>query len=373
MGADVMRFTKSLLAVLLFMGAAVLAFAGEAGAAEAKFKGEYKMSVNISDVTPQGKAVSWFADQVRERTGGRVNIKIFWNGQLFSGKATNELLLMKQNVGDFSLSSFINWAPQFPEGNMFLLPFFISSKPDKYKALDAIEDGKAGAMLTEKIAALNLKVLSWGEQGARELTNSIRAVRKPEDMKGLKIRVVGSPLFIDIFNALGANPMNISWAEAITALQQNTVDGQENPYSVYLPNKIYEFQKYLTEWSYNMDPLIYVVHRKIWDGFPDDVRGIIEECAKDAGMYNKCLARLSLDDGTSEKWLKERGLYPAESDLSAVDPRAFVESKGVEITRLTAEEIKAFADIVAPVREKWIPKVGKELVDAAEEDMEGSM
>jgi len=77
-----------------------------------------------------------------------------------SGKATNELLLMRKGVGDFSLSSFINWAPQFPDGNLFLLPFFISSKPDRYKALDAVEAGKAGKMLERKIDSFGLKVLS---------------------------------------------------------------------------------------------------------------------------------------------------------------------------------------------------------------------
>lgn len=352
-------------------GAVFLVFLGVSCsfAADPKYKPEYKLSVNISEVTPQGKAVAWFAKEVKERTGGKINIKVYWNGQLFSGKATNELLLMRKGVGDFSLSSFINWAPQFPEGNLFLLPWFISDMPDKYKALDAVEAGSAGTMLTGKIDKMGLKVLSWGEQGTREVTNNIRPIKTPADMKDLKIRVVGSPLFLDIFHALGANPMNISWAEALTALQQNTVDGQENPYSVYLPNKIYEFQKYLTEWSYNMDPLIYVVHKKVWDTFPPDVQKTIQECADDAGMYNKCLARLGLDDGTSEKWLKSKNLYPAQNDLSSIDPRGFVKSKGVQVTLLNAAEIKAFADKTVSVREKWIPKVGKELVEAAEKDM----
>jgi tripartite ATP-independent transporter DctP family solute receptor len=362
---DRIRKTFALLFVLYLMTA--VAFA-----AEPRYKNEYKLSVNISDVTPQGKAVARFVQQVREKTGGSVNIKIYWNGQLFAGKATNELLLMKNNVGDFSLSSFINWAPQFTEGNLFLLPWLISSKPDKYKALDAVTQGKAGKMLEEKIAAMGLKVLGWGEQGARELTNNIRPIRTPADLKDLKIRVVGSPLFIDIFNTLGANPMNISWAEAITALQQNTVDGQENPYSVYLPNKLYEFQKYLTEWSYNMDPLIYVVHQKVWNSFPPDVQQIIAECAAEAGMYNRCLSRLGLDDGSSEKWLKSKELYPAADDIAAINPRAFVESKGIQVTLLTAGEVKAFADLVTPVRDKWIPKVGQALVDAAEEDMKNA-
>lgn len=339
-------------------------------ATEVKYKSEYKMSVNISEVTPQGQSAAWFAKEVKLRTNGKVNIKVYWNGQLFSGKATNELLLMKKGVGDVSLSSFINWAPQFPEGNLFLLPWFISDKPDKYKALDAIEAGEAGKMLTGMIYKIGLRVLSWGEQGPREITNNIRPIRTPDDLKDLKIRVVGSPLFLDIFRTLGANPMNISWAEALTALQQNTVDGQENPYSVYLPNKIYEFQKYITEWSYNMDPLIFVVHNKIWESFTKDIQKIIAECAEEAGMYNKCLARLGLDDGSSEKWLKAKGLYPDPKDISAIAPREFVKSKGVQLTQLSPKEIEIFADKLIPVREKWIPKVGIDLVKAAERDMD---
>lgn len=353
----------SLFCALVFM------LTGVAPGYAAKLKAEYKMSVNISEVTPQGKAAAWFVNEVKARTDGKVNIKIYWNGQLFSGKATNELLLMRKGVGDFSLSSFINWAPQFPDGNLFLLPWFISSKPDRYKALDAIEAGRAGKMLEAKIDSFNLKVLAWGEQGARELTNNIRPVRSPEDIKNLKIRVVGSPLFLDIFHALGANPMNISWGEALTALQQNTVDGQENPYSVYMPNKIYEFQKYMTEWSYNMDPLIYVVHKKAWDSFPADVQQIIKECAEKAGMYNKCLARLGLDDGASEKWLTENELMPPVEDTASRDPRGFVISRGVQVTLLTPEEIARFAELTKPVLEKWVERVGKDLVDAAEEDM----
>ena len=338
-------------------------------AANAAFKPEYKMSVNIAEITPQGKAADWFVKEVKRRTDGKVNIKIYWNGQLMSGKATNELLLMRKNVGDFSISSFINWAPQFPAGNLFLLPWFITGKTDKYRALDAVEAGSAGKMLESKIDKMNLKVLSWGEQGLRELTNNKRPITSPADMKDLKIRVVGSPLFLEIFKALGANPMNISWAEALTAVQQNTVDGQENPYSIYIPNKIYEFQKYLTEWSYNVDPLIYVVHKDVWNTFPKDVQRIIEETAVKAGQYNKALARLGLDNGESEKWLKANNLYPANKDLSAINQRAFVESKGVKVTKLTPEQAKEFADIVKPVREKWIPKVGKDLVDAANKDM----
>ena len=356
---------KRILALVLFLVVSVSATFPVF--AEEKYKDEYKLSVNISETTPQGKAIARFAKLVKERTDGKINIKVYWNGQLFSGKATNELLLMRKNVGDFSLSSFINWAPQFPQGNLFLLPWFISQMPDKYKALDAVENGTAGRMLKDKIAKMGLLVLAWGEQGARELTNNLRPVRTPEDIKDIKFRTIGSPLFLDIFKTLGANPMNISFAEALTALQQNTVDGQENPYSVIIPFKIYEFQKYLTEWSYTMDPLIYVVHEDVWNSFPEDIRQIVSETAQECGQYNKALARLGLDDGSSATWLEKHGLFPEEADKA--DPRSFLAEQGIEVTILSPEEIGAFRTQMEPVYEKWVKKVGKKLVDAAEQDM----
>jgi len=331
----------------------------------AQFKDEYKMSVNISETTPQGKGAARFAELVKERTDGKVNIKVYWNSQLFAGKATNEFFMLRNGVADFSASSFINWAPQFTPGNLFLLPWFVSSMPDKYKALDAITHGEAGKMLQDKLRKLGIETFGWGEQGVRELTNNVRPIQTPEDIKDLKIRVVGSPLFIDIFNALGANPMNIAWTETITALQQNVVDGEENPINaIILPYKIYEFQKYLTEWSYTMDPLVYAANKKTWDSFPPDIQKIITECAEEAGRYNIALARVGLDNGESLAYLEEIGEVP-----EITEPLKFLEEQGMSITRLTPEQIKAFRELVEPVYDKWVEKIGPELVEAAENDM----
>lgn len=332
----------------------------------AGLKKEYKLSINVSDATPWGKGAAKFAELVKERTDGKVNIKVYWSSQLFAGKATNELFILRNGVADFSVSSLINWAPQFPKGNLFLLPWFISSMPDKYKALDAVTHGKAGEMLNAELGKMGIEIFGWGEQGARELTNNVHSIKTPEDIKDLKIRVVGSPLFIDIFTAIGANPMNIAWTEAITALQQNVVDGQENPINaIILPYKIYEFQKYLTEWSYTMDPLVYAANRKVWNSFPSDIQQIIRECAEEAGRYNIALARLGLDNGESLEYLKKINAVPENMK----DPFEALEEYGVTVTRLSAEDIKVFRKMVEPVYEKWVDKIGPDLVKAAEEDM----
>ncbi len=356
---------KSLTTLLIFSF-----FAASISFAAPQYKSEYKLSLNSNQISELGRGAQMFVDLIKERTQGQINIKPYWGGQLFSGKATNELLLMKKNIGDFSLSSFINWAPQYTPGNIFLLPWFITSYPDKFKAIDALEHGKAGEMLKQEVLEkFNLHILAWSESGARELTNNKKTITKPEDLEGLKIRVVGSPLFLDIFNTLGGNPMNISMAETLTALQQGTVDGQENPYSVIQARKIYEFQKFLTEWSYNMDPFFFTVHQDVWKSFPDDVKQIIKKSAEEAAAYTKALVRLSLDDGTSEKYLKSKGLYP-EGRLEATNPREFMRQNGVEITILSPEQIRTFREKVQPVFDKWVEKIGVDLYNAAKADMD---
>ena len=120
-------------------------------------------------------------------------------------------------------------------------------------------------MFEEDIATMGLRVLSCGEQGARELSNNIRPVRTPADMKDIKFRVVGSPLFLDIFKELGANPMSISWAEALTALQQGTVDGQENPLSIITANDFYEVQKYLSLSGHFYSTALFIVNPDFWN------------------------------------------------------------------------------------------------------------
>lgn len=362
---------KKVLAIVVACLLGVIAFS-PAFAAEPRFKSEYRLACNLSELMPQGKAVVRFIQLVKEGTNGRVNIKPYWMGQLYAGKATNEMLIMRQNVGDFSASSLLNWAPQFPEVNLFLLPWFISEQPDIYKAVDAIEAGKAGKMLEAKVESMGLKVLGWGEQGVREVTNSIRPIRTAEDLKDLKIRVVGSPILLDIFNTLGANATSMAWSEVMLALQQGAIDGQENPYSIFIPNKAYEFQKYMTEWGYVVDPLFFTVHGGVWEGFPEDVKEVIMSAAQECGLYNKALARLGLDDGSSEKWLKEHNLYPEEEKDIDVNPRKFVRDQGVEVIVLTQEERVAFREKMDPVYDKWIKIIGEDLFNAAKEDMKNA-
>ncbi len=338
-----------------------------AGYASAAYKAEYKLTSNVAPTAAHGVATGYFVDLVKERTNGEINIKAYYGASLTGGKPSNEFSLIRGGAIDFAHSSFINYAPQFPEGNLFLLPWFISGEPDKYKALDAIEAGKTGKMIEEKMAKKGLVIIGWGENGYREITNSVRPIRVPADLKDLKIRTVGSKLFLDIFSALGANPTNMNFGEMLTALQQGVIDGEENPIiSSIIAYKIYESQKYVTVWSYNVDPFVFVVNKKIWDSFTPEIQKILQECAEEAGLYNKALCRVGLDNGESLEYFKEKGMPAPE----VMDQYKYLRDNGCEVEVLTAEEINEFKKLTAPVVEEWTSIIGKDLVEAAKEDMQ---
>ena len=190
--------------------------------------------------------------------------------------------------------------------------------------------------------------LAWGENGYREISNSKHAITQPADLKGLKLRVVGSPLFMDTFTALGANPTQMSWADAQPAMASKAVDGQENPLSVFQAAKLQSVgQKHVTLWGYMNDPLIFVVNKDVWASWTPEDREIVRQAAIDAGREEIAIAR---------KGLVEAG-KPLVKELEAL---------GVTVTDLNAEQRKAFADATKAVYTKWKPQIGTNLVDMAE-------
>jgi len=311
------------------------------------YKPEYKMSIVVGPTGPWGEGAARFAEAVKKATDGRITIKPYYSGQLFAGKQTNEFLLMKQGVIDFALGSTINWSTTIKELNLFSLPFFFPS----YQALDAVENGETGKRLSKIIEDKGVMVLGWGENGYRDLTNSKRAVKKPENLDGLKIRVVGSPIFIDTFKALGANPVSMNWGEALSAFQQKTVDGQENPVvSVIIPNKLWQVHKYLTVWGYAIDPLILGMSKEVWDDLPLKDKEAIKKAAEEVVAWQKKGAREGLE-----------GTMPALEQLK---------KNGMEVTVLSPDQSQAFVTKTRPVYDKWEKEIGSDLVKLAEKEVQ---
>ena len=315
-----------------------------AAQAQAKYKDEYRMSLVLGTAFPWGQGGQLWADKVRERTNGRINIKLYPGTSLVQGVQTREFSAIRQGVIDMAVGSTINWSPQVKALNLFSLPFLF---PD-FAAVDAVTQGAPGQEIFKILDKAGVQPLAWGENGYREISNSKHAITQPADLKGLKLRVVGSPLFMDTFTALGANPTQMSWADAQPAMASKAVDGQENPLSVFQAAKLQSVgQKHVTLWGYMNDPLIFVVNKDVWASWTPEDREIVRQAAIDAGREEIAIAR---------KGLVEAG-KPLVKELEAL---------GVTVTDLNAEQRKAFADATKAVYTKWKPQIGTNLVDMAE-------
>jgi tripartite ATP-independent transporter DctP family solute receptor len=336
-----MNFRRTLLSLAAVATALTFSVAAQAQAA---YKPEYKLSIVLAPPTPWGQAAQIWSNLVKERTQGRINIKLYPGVSLIQGDQTREFSALRQGVIDMAVGSTINWSPQVKQLNIFSMPFLM---PD-YAAIDALTQGEVGAELFKTIDKAGVLPLAWGENGYREITNSKRAIKSPEDLKGMKIRVVGSPLFADLFTALGANPTQMSWADAQPALASGAVDGQENPLFLFTVLKMQNVgQKFMTAWGYVADPLIFVVNKEIWASWTPADQAIVKQAALDAGKQEIAIAR--------------KGLIEADKPVFKE-----IAGMGVTVTQLSPAERDVFVKATRPVYEKWKPVVGVDLVNKAE-------
>ena len=321
-------------AVILAIGAALLP----------RYKDEYTLSTVVGPAFPWGRGAQIWADLVRERTQGRIDIKIYPRSSLVQGDQTREFTALRQGIIDMAVGSTINWSAQLKQLNLFSLPFLMP----EYAAIDAVVQSEVGEELFKMIEQAGVIPLAWGENGYRQISNSKREIRKPDDLKDLKLRVIGWPLFVDTFTALGAKPTRMNWVDVKPALASGRVDGQENPLSIYVGAQLYNMgQKYLTLWNYVADPLIFIVNRQVWNSWTKQDREIVRQAALEAGKQEIALAR--------------RGTTPADSSLLTD-----IRQQGVTVTELTREEYEAFVAATRPVYEKWKNQIGAELVNKAE-------
>ncbi len=312
--------------------------------AQTNYAPEYRLSTVVGTAFPWGKGGELWANLVRERTKGRINIKMYPGVSLVSGDQTREFTAIRQGVIHLAIGSTINWSPQVKELNLFSLPFLM---PD-YQAIDALTEGKVGKQIFAILEKQGVVPLAWGENGFRELTNSRRPIRTPADMKGLKFRIVSAPIFNDTFTALGASPTQLSWADAQPALASGAVDGQENPLSVFTAAKLHTVgQKNVTLWGYVADPLIFVANKQVWESWTPEDRRIVTQAAVEAGREIIRLARAGL-------------VPPDESVIKTI------EGLGVSVVKLSPQERAAFVKATRKVYDKWAKQIGPDLVKQAE-------
>ncbi|MAC78497.1 MAG: C4-dicarboxylate ABC transporter [Rhodobacteraceae bacterium] len=304
-----------------------------------------RLSHNTGDTTTWQKGADKFAELISEKTDGDITVRVFPNAQLAGGDQMRQAEMVGRGALDLVVTSAINVTPLVPEMAAFSLPYLYAD----YDQVDATTQGAPGEQLAEILKGKGIIVLAWGENGFREVTNNKNPVKTPEDMKGLNMRVAG-PMYIDVMNALGANPQQMQWGETMTALQQGVVDGQENPIgAVIIPQQVYEVQKYLTTWHYSYDPIFIGISQKKWDSYDADTQAKLKAAAVEAMDYQRQISR--------------------EATASGI---AFLRDKGMEVYEPSAEELEAFKAATQPAFDEWAAKVGPDLVQSFQDTIHGA-
>jgi tripartite ATP-independent transporter DctP family solute receptor len=262
-------------------------------------------------------AAEKFKALVEERTDGAVSVEIFPNAQL----GDERTLLESMQIGTVDMGVITNGpvANFVEEIAVFELPFLFPSREAAYEVLD----GPVGQDLLDELERVNLKGLAYAERGFRNLTNSRGPVTEPSDLDGLKLRVMENPVYVDTFRELGANAVPMAWTEALTAMQQGTIDGQENPVNVIHSFELNETQTHMTLSRHTYAPAIFVMGMPVWSELPEPVQGVIEAAAQEAAEYERQVNEEMEAEQLAE--LKASGMEVVEDpDLEAfrgaVDP-----------------------------------------------------
>ncbi|WP_439651621.1 TRAP transporter substrate-binding protein [Planococcus shenhongbingii] len=222
------------------------------------------------------------AENVEERTDGRVKIEVFANSEIGAERELTEGLgLGTVNLVVSSTAPVTNFVPEL---GVLDVPFLFK---DRESAVEILE-GEIGDELFTKMEENGIIGLSWGENGYRHITNAIRPINTPEDLKGLKIRTQENEIHLAAFEALGAQPTPMAWTEAITALQQGVVDAQENPAIVADQFSLYEAnQKYMTLTGHVYSVAVYMMSKQTYDELPEDLRDIVVEEGQKVGATER--------------------------------------------------------------------------------------
>jgi tripartite ATP-independent transporter DctP family solute receptor len=263
----------------IVIGSAAIMLASTAFAAEYNLKLAHEVAMDST----QHLAATRFAELVKERTNGAIEIKVYSNSTL--GPAQQALNLMRGGSIEIIQSGSTTFNGLVGETAALEMPFVFESSEHAYRVLD----GKVGQGLLDKLDPFGIKGLAFLENGWREVTNNRHPVRSVEDIKGLKIRTTPNPFHIQAFQLLGANPVPLAYAELYTALETGAVDAQEHPLPVLWAGKFYEVQKYLTLTSHAYSPLILVMNKPKFESLPADYRTILVQTAREVADYQRDL------------------------------------------------------------------------------------
>lgn len=315
--------------------AAALVAAAFSIAAPAAAQTEVKLAYALAVNSHYGAGAAAWAETAEKLSNGKLKFKQFPSSALGGERETVESVqlgtLEAVIVSSGTLSNFV------PEVGVTDIPFLFRDLAHARSVLD----GKVGQDLLAKFPARGLIALAWGEQGFRHLTNSKHPVQKPDDMKGLKIRTMENPVHITAFKTLGAAPTPMAWPEVIGALQQGTIDGQENPMSVIVSAKLAQVQKHLTLTGHVYSPAALMVSPKLWNSLDAEGKKALTEGAK-AGV----VAMRRFVDEVERKGVED------------------VKAAGMQVVVLDDKSKSAFQQALGPAYKQYESRYTKALIDS---------
>ena len=274
------------------------------GPAPAAAQTTLKMNISLAQNSHYGVAIDTFAREVEKRTGGRYKVQNFYSGAL--GAERESIEGVQLGTLDLTMTS-TGPMPNFvPEVAILDIPFLFRD----YAHARGVLDGPIGQELLLKFPPKGIQALAWGENGFRHMTNSKRPVVVPDDLKGLKMRTMENPVHIQAYKAFGIIPTPMAFTEVFTALQQGTVDGQENPLSVIEAAKLDQVQKNLTLTGHVYSPALILMSKAQWDKLSAADRQAFMDAAKEAVKANR--ARIDDDERKAVADLRAKGMAVVE-------------------------------------------------------------
>ncbi len=273
---------------------------------------------------PVSLGVKKFAELVAAKSGGKIQVKEFPANQL--GNEMQQQSALQGGVQEMSAPATTSLAGIVKEFGLFDFPFIVGN----YKQADALFDGPLGKQLIAKLPEKGLISLGFWDLGFRNVTNSKHAITKPEDLEGLKLRVIPNPVFLETFKAFKANPLPMPFAELYNALESKAVDGQENPFSVILSNKFYEVNKFVSATNHVYAANIMLMSKRFWDRLSPVEQKLLQDAAAETVVYQRTVSR--------------------EAAAKAVGE---LKAKGMNFNEVAPEQLARMRAVVKPIHDKF--------------------
>jgi tripartite ATP-independent transporter DctP family solute receptor len=291
-----------------------------------------RFGYGLNEQSNQGRAVKVFAEQVEKASGGKMKVRAIGAAALGPDVQMQQALI--GGAQEMMVGSTATLVGITKEMALWDTPFLFNSAQEA----DAVLDGPIGQKVMDKLAEKGLVGLVYWENGFRNLTNSKRPVAKMEDLEGIKLRVMQNPVYLDSFKTLGANAVPLPFSELFSALETNTVDGQENPYNTILSSRFYEVQKYLSVTNHVYSPWIVLVSKKWWDQLSKTEQKVLLDAARASRDF-------------------ERKDTRAEADRALTE----LKTKGMKVNELPAAEAARMRAKLAPINDSIGKNVGVDL------------